>query len=212
MKKNIALLVLCFLTTYTFAAETFHGKLKKLPRNLIVVEPKYPEEILEKGIEGTVTVEFSLTPDGHPRNVLVSKSQPAGIFDNAATTAIAEWIFLPEMNNPCVSLNGRSAQDIYFEIKDGKPKFKLSNVRDIKSTLSELEIRNSETEIIPLKTTNDNIGNAPRNPNANLISLSESQPRFELFSSGKIIAKPKPDVMYPLQALREKKKFCSCKY
>jgi len=48
--------------------------------------PKYPASA--KGVEGWVRVEFYVTPDGHTERVRVLSSEPAGLFDAAAISAM----------------------------------------------------------------------------------------------------------------------------
>jgi TonB family protein len=49
-------------------------------------KPKYPSSA--KGVEGWVRVEFYVTPDGRTERVRVLSSEPAGLFDAAAITAM----------------------------------------------------------------------------------------------------------------------------
>jgi len=48
--------------------------------------PKYPSSA--KGVEGWVRVEFYVTPEGRTERVRVMSSEPAGLFDAAAITAM----------------------------------------------------------------------------------------------------------------------------
>jgi protein TonB len=48
--------------------------------------PKYPSSA--KGVEGWVRVEFFVTPDGHTERMRVLASEPAGLFDAAAISAM----------------------------------------------------------------------------------------------------------------------------
>jgi len=48
--------------------------------------PKYPSSA--KGVEGWVRVEFYVTPDGHTERMRVLASEPAGLFDAAAISAM----------------------------------------------------------------------------------------------------------------------------
>jgi protein TonB len=48
--------------------------------------PKYPSSA--KGVEGWVRVEFYVTPEGRTERVRVLSSEPAGLFDAAAITAM----------------------------------------------------------------------------------------------------------------------------
>jgi protein TonB len=48
--------------------------------------PKYPSSA--KGVEGWVRVEFYVTPDGKTERIRVLSSEPAGLFDAAAISAM----------------------------------------------------------------------------------------------------------------------------
>jgi TonB family protein len=62
------------------------------PRVLHAVPPVYPPEALLDGVQGRVTVGFSLDAAGVPRDLeIVGKS--AGAFDAAALQALAKWRF-----------------------------------------------------------------------------------------------------------------------
>jgi TonB family protein len=59
------------------------------------VAPKYPRQALERGTEGWVDLEFTVGTDGTVGNVTVVRSDPAGVFDAAASTSLARWRFRP---------------------------------------------------------------------------------------------------------------------
>jgi len=56
-----------------------------------VRQPVYPEMALMRGVEGQVVVEFGLAADGTLRDVQVVKSEPVGVFDQAAIHAMQGW-------------------------------------------------------------------------------------------------------------------------
>ena len=58
---------------------------------LVAPEPVYPRDAELNGIEGTVTVEFTVNPYGDTQDVRVVSSQPARVFDLAAVSAISRW-------------------------------------------------------------------------------------------------------------------------
>jgi protein TonB len=61
------------------------------------VDPKFPTEALRNGIQtGSVTVKFTVQPDGSVNNLSVTDAKPRrGIFDQAALRAVARWKFKP---------------------------------------------------------------------------------------------------------------------
>lgn len=66
---------------------------------LIRVDPVYPPSLEGRGIEGSVRVQFDVTPAGTVRNVIVVASEPRGAFDEAALEAIARWRYNPRIVN-----------------------------------------------------------------------------------------------------------------
>lgn len=58
---------------------------------LVAPEPVYPREAQLNGVEGSVTVEFTVNPFGDTQNVRVVSSRPAAVFDLAAISAVSRW-------------------------------------------------------------------------------------------------------------------------
>jgi TonB family protein len=59
----------------------------------------YPPEAQLRSIEGWVEVEFTIAQDGKPQNLLVRRAEPRGVFNKAATDALARWRFEPILSN-----------------------------------------------------------------------------------------------------------------
>ncbi|MEO0557766.1 MAG: TonB family protein, partial [Bacteroidota bacterium] len=55
------------------------------------VNPKYPAEAAEKGIEGTVRMSFDVDPQGSVSNINIIGSIPEGVFDHNAKLALSQW-------------------------------------------------------------------------------------------------------------------------
>ena len=64
-----------------------------LPVPLHRQAPVYPQRALMQGIEGRVVLEFALDGQGRVRDIHVLRSQPAGMFDDAAIQALDQWTF-----------------------------------------------------------------------------------------------------------------------
>jgi protein TonB len=64
-----------------------------VPRLLEAPSPRYPLPALRRKIEGSVTVEFTVQPDGSVSSPRVLTADPAGLFDEAALAAAARWRF-----------------------------------------------------------------------------------------------------------------------
>ncbi|MGA7966236.1 MAG: energy transducer TonB [Gammaproteobacteria bacterium] len=65
------------------------------PRPLQLSAPHYPVNALANHREGTVTVAFTIQPDGSTADIRIVKSEPPGVFDNAARAAVRRWLFQP---------------------------------------------------------------------------------------------------------------------
>jgi protein TonB len=64
---------------------------------IVRVEPVYPQRALERGIEGWVEVEFTVTEVGSISEPTVLRSHPSGIFNRAALRAIERWKYEPKI-------------------------------------------------------------------------------------------------------------------
>ena len=64
---------------------------------LVRVAPDYPPSLLNRGTEGWVQVQFSITPTGMVRDPVVVASEPGSVFDEAALKAIARWRYNPRV-------------------------------------------------------------------------------------------------------------------
>jgi TonB family protein len=59
--------------------------------------PAYPDGA--GGAEGTVKLSFKIDADGHVHDASIIDSNPKGVFDSAALTAVANWIYRPRTVN-----------------------------------------------------------------------------------------------------------------
>ena len=64
-----------------------------------VVEPVYPPQAMRDRVEGWVLLEFTITENGSVRDIVVVDSQPSGVFDAAATEALAGWKYRPRITD-----------------------------------------------------------------------------------------------------------------
>ena len=74
-------------------------------------KPSYPPRALRSGIEGVVTVEFTIALDGSVKNPTIIKSNPPKIFDRSVLKAIKKWKFNPK------TVEKRARQDIHFKLQ-----------------------------------------------------------------------------------------------
>jgi periplasmic protein TonB len=80
------------------------------------VPPVYPARALRSGIEGVVTVEFTIATDGSVKDAVIIKAKPPKIFDRAVLKAIARWKFNPDIvdGKPAEK---RARQDVKFKLE-----------------------------------------------------------------------------------------------
>jgi protein TonB len=68
----------------------------KLKRTYFMA-PGYPARAQERGTEGWVDLEFTVTKDGTTRDAVVRGSEPAGTFDRSALDAVKRWRYEPRV-------------------------------------------------------------------------------------------------------------------
>ncbi len=66
---------------------------------IVKVAPVYPRRALQRGIEGYVIVEFTVTKQGSVRAPLVIEANPEGIFERAAMDAALKFKYKPRVVN-----------------------------------------------------------------------------------------------------------------
>ena len=62
---------------------------------IFLVPPQYPRRAAERGIEGCVVLEYTVTPLGAVSEPVVVQTNPPGIFDRAATRAALRYKYKP---------------------------------------------------------------------------------------------------------------------
>lgn len=84
---------------------------------LVRIEPQYPRDALRDGLEGYVTVEFTVLEDGSVSDVAVVEAQPPRVFDREAIRAILKWKFKPRIvdGRP---VKQRARQTLEFKLPD----------------------------------------------------------------------------------------------
>jgi len=66
---------------------------------IVRVNPQYPLRASERGIEGWVVVEFTISKTGTVKNPRVLSAQPSSIFDREALKAIRKWKYNPKIED-----------------------------------------------------------------------------------------------------------------
>ena len=82
------------------------------------VKPQYPRRAQQRGIEGWVVVEFTVTETGTVEDPVVSSSDPPGIFDRAAINAALKFKYKPRVvDGKAIRVSGVKNR-IIFELED----------------------------------------------------------------------------------------------
>ncbi|MBI4693445.1 MAG: energy transducer TonB [Gammaproteobacteria bacterium] len=79
------------------------------------VPPGYPARALRDGIEGVVTVEFTVDAAGTVHDPKVLKAEPPGIFDEAVLRVMEQWRFSPKIVDGRPT-GRRARQDVRFQL------------------------------------------------------------------------------------------------
>jgi len=66
---------------------------------LVRIDPNYPMRARQRGIEGWVLLEFSISKTGTIKNPKVISSHPGTIFDRSALNAVRKWKYNPKIKN-----------------------------------------------------------------------------------------------------------------
>jgi protein TonB len=82
---------------------------------LVRIPPQYPRMASRRGIEGVVTVSFTITKDGQVRDPIVISAKPENIFDSAALKAILKWKFKPKVVDG-QPVERQATQEIEFKL------------------------------------------------------------------------------------------------
>ncbi len=85
---------------------------------ILRVPAMYPPRAAERGIEGWVDVEFTITPTGAVANPVVVASHPSSIFNRAALRAIKKFKYRPKIEDGVgVSQHGMRTR-MTFDLND----------------------------------------------------------------------------------------------
>ncbi|WP_251359304.1 TonB family protein [Kangiella sp. TOML190] len=60
---------------------------------LATYPPEYPKDAIENNVQGFVEYQFDLDANGYPSNFKLLRSEPEGVFDDAAYAALQKWRF-----------------------------------------------------------------------------------------------------------------------
>ncbi len=66
---------------------------------VVRVNPQYPIRAEERGIEGWVELEFTISAAGTVKDAKVTNAKPKGVFDRSALRAIKKWKYNPKVED-----------------------------------------------------------------------------------------------------------------
>jgi protein TonB len=81
------------------APQAWPGVVSRDLAALATPPPGYPAQALRDRVAGWVDVEYTVNEHGDTTDIVVSGSEPTGVFDAAATSAVAGWRYLPRVVN-----------------------------------------------------------------------------------------------------------------
>jgi protein TonB len=85
---------------------------------IVRVEPQYPIRANERGIEGWVEVEFTISAAGTVKDPVVIGSHPSSIFNRAALRAIRKWKYNPKIEDGVAVERPGVKVRLTFELED----------------------------------------------------------------------------------------------
>lgn len=80
------------------------------------IPPQYPPRALRAGIEGKVTVEFTIAKDGSVKDPKIISADPENIFNDAVLRALQRWKFEPQKVEGQV-VERRARQVVRFKLQ-----------------------------------------------------------------------------------------------
>ena len=86
---------------------------------MIRLTPQYPREAARDGITGWVEFMIEVNADGTVKSARVTKAQPRGVFEAAATQSILKWKFRPKVVDGKPQ-ETKGTQRIDFTLEDDK--------------------------------------------------------------------------------------------
>ncbi len=75
--------------------------------------PEYPAA--STNLAGHVVLRFGIGADGRTRDIHITQSEPAGVFDQAALTAVKRWLYHPRLRNGRAVAQDDNAVNLSFK-------------------------------------------------------------------------------------------------
>ncbi|MCQ4320466.1 energy transducer TonB [Stutzerimonas stutzeri] len=83
------------------------------------VRPEYPYRARQRGIEGHITLAFTITAAGKVENIRVMEASPPNVFDREARRAAARWRFAARTENGS-AVSREAVKTLHFRLQ-GEP-------------------------------------------------------------------------------------------
>jgi protein TonB len=87
---------------------------------LVRVDPDYPPRAQQRGIEGFVDIEFTISPVGTVQDPKVINANPTFIFDRAALRAVRKWRYNPKVEGGVAISRPGTRVILRFELPKGR--------------------------------------------------------------------------------------------
>jgi protein TonB len=65
----------------------------------VCLNPEYPPQAKDRGIEGWVIVQFTVTREGRAKDVVILDAQPKGLWDRETTRGVSNWRLQPALKD-----------------------------------------------------------------------------------------------------------------
>ncbi len=83
---------------------------------IVRIPPQYPERAAQRGIEGWVLIEFTITSAGTVSDAVVVDADPQNVFNRSAIKAIQRWKYRPKIVDGKPSPQYQMQQKITYEL------------------------------------------------------------------------------------------------
>ena len=85
---------------------------------IVRIPPQYPERAAQRGIEGWVLIEFTITAAGTVADPIVVDADPQNVFNRSAVKAIARWKYRPKIVDGKPAPQYQMQQKITYELEE----------------------------------------------------------------------------------------------
>lgn len=86
---------------------------------IVRVNPQYPIRAADRGIQGWVEVQFTISAAGTVKNPLVVDAEPATVFNRAALRAIRKWKYSPKIEEGVAVDRPDVRVRLHFNLENG---------------------------------------------------------------------------------------------